>query len=531
MATMQATMKLTPTFAAAFRALLVLTWLALGPPAPAAATATKNILLVIADDFGIDSHSLSNTNPAASLPPTPTLDTLAARGVRFANACAQPTCSPTRAAILTGRYGFRTGITTVLDSPGTQGVYTNEFTLPELLTATHRCGSVGKWHLGGAAAAPNAIGGWAHFSGSLQGGLGQNATNFYTWTKTSNGVTRMNHSGYATTDNVNDALTWLAAQGTNRWFLWLAFNAPHTPYHKPPTSLCPHYTGLSGTATDIQQNPRSYFEAAVEAMDTELGRLLAGIDTNETTVFFVGDNGTPGRVLQPPFNAPRGKDSLYEGGVRVPFIAAGPDIANPGRVSDAVVHVVDLFATILELAGLDPASVLPRSLPNDSRSLMPILRDEPFAPAEETVLMENSDTTAPNALPGRAARRGEYKLIQFNTGVEEFYHLASDPLEATNLLAGTLTGLQQANLNALRARLVAWTNVPVIYSQSLEGGVFSVEAGWFAGHEFSLWRNPDLATTNWTRLTNATTQNLGASVRLSDLQPPAGQAFYHVRQE
>src|SRR4026209_2125149 len=76
--------------------------------------ATKNILVVIADDFGADSHSLYNTHPAASLPPTPPTTALAARGVRFANACAYPVCSPSRSAMLTGRYGFRTGVTTVL---------------------------------------------------------------------------------------------------------------------------------------------------------------------------------------------------------------------------------------------------------------------------------------------------------------------------------------------------------------------------------------------------------------------------------
>ena len=214
-----------------------------------AGAATKNILLVIADDYGIDSHSLYNTNPAASLPPTPNINALAARGVRFANACAYPVCSPTRAAILTGRYGFRTGVTDVLGTAGAQGIYTNEFTLPDVLSATHRCGSFGKWHLGGTAPSPNSVGGWPHFSGSLGGGLGQNASNYISWTKISNGVTRMNHPIYATTDNVNDALTWLGAQGTNRWFLWLAFNAPHTPFHLPPTNLCPSYAAGAARTT------------------------------------------------------------------------------------------------------------------------------------------------------------------------------------------------------------------------------------------------------------------------------------------
>jgi arylsulfatase A-like enzyme len=508
---------------------LLLCLIALAAPA---AGATKNILVVIADDFGIDSHSLYNTNPAASLPPTPTVNALAARGVRFANACAYPVCSPTRSAMLTGRYGFRTGVTTLLDLPAQQGIYTNEVTLPELLAPTHRTASFGKWHLGGGATGPNAVGGWSHFSGALQGALGMNATNFWLWTKTTNGVSRANYFGYATTDNVNDTLAWLDRQGTNRWFLWLGFNAPHTPYHLPPANLCPHYAGLSGTATDLQQNPRRYFEAAVEAMDTELGRLLAGLNTNDTAILFLGDNGTMQRVIQPPYNIDgRAKDSLYEGGVRVPFIIAGPDVASPGRVCTEVVHVVDVFATVLELAGVDAASVLPRGLPNDSRSLTPILRNEPFTPAEPAVLMEDSDPNPAGSLTGRAARLAQHKLIRWDTGAEEFYDLAVDPLEATNLLTRTPTITQQSSLDQLRARLGTWTNTPELHAPSLTGGAFIADAGWFANASLSLWRNSDLATTNWNRVTNATSQDRGDVIRLIDPQPPTAKAFYRARQE
>src|SRR6185503_19986275 len=139
--------------------LLFLVWAAV-----AHATAGRNILLIIADDYGIDSHSLYNTNTAESLPPTPNLNALARRGVIFRNAYGQAVCSPSRCAMLTGRYGFRTGVSSPAGGPGAPEIKTNEFTLPEVLAAhpefPYAAASVGKWHLGGGATGPNVNGGW-----------------------------------------------------------------------------------------------------------------------------------------------------------------------------------------------------------------------------------------------------------------------------------------------------------------------------------------------------------------------------------
>ncbi|MBM3847476.1 MAG: hypothetical protein FJ405_14485 [Verrucomicrobia bacterium] len=494
--------------------------------------ATQNILVVVADDLGMDSLGLYNHEPAASLPPTPNIDSLAARGVRFTSAYAYPVCSPTRAAMMTGRYAFRTGVNDILSTPAQQGLFQQELTLPELLAPTHRTGSFGKWHLGGGATGPNIVGGWSHFAGSLGGALGMNATNFYLWSKTTNGSTRANHYGYATTDNINDSIQWLGQQGTNRWLLWLAFNAPHTPYHLPPAHLCPRYATLSGTATDIQRNPRRYFEASVEAMDTELGRLLASIDRQMTTVIFVGDNGTQQRVIQPPFNiAGRAKDSLYEGGVRVPLIIAGPDIVDPGRASSEIVHVVDVFATVVEFAGIKPTSALPARMPNDSRSLVPILRNEPWLPAETAILTEDGSSTPSGSLTGRAVRLGDYKLIRWDTNAEELYRLSVDPLESTNLLTQTLTPAAEDMLLELRHRLSEWTNRPDILSSSRSTSLFVVEIGWFANASLSLWRTGDPAGGVWTRVVDATTRVLGDVIRITDPDPPTSRAFYQVRNE
>jgi arylsulfatase A-like enzyme len=487
-----------------------------------AQAAARNVLLIIADDYGIDSQSLYNTNAAASLPPTPQINGLAQGGVLFRNAYGQAVCSPSRCAMLTGRYGFRTGVISPAMG-GTSELQTNEFTLPEVLAQSqggYAAAAIGKWHLGGGMTGPNVAGGWAHFSGALGGAV----QSYTSWTKTVNGVSTPNYTTYATTDNVNDALTWIQQRGTNRWFLWLAFNAGHAPYHKPPNNLH-SYDSLPGTQADITSNTRPYYEAMIEAMDSELGRLLSQINTSETTILFIGDNGTPGRVIQPPYSSGRGKDTLYEGGVRVPFIIAGPDVVGPGRTSEAIVHSADIYATILELAGASPPTVLP----SDSRSLVPILLNQPFTPAEDTVLMEN-DSAVAMAQSGRAARRGNFKLIAPTSGSEEFYDLLSDPLETVNLLAPALTAEQAAALQLLRSKLSGWQNVPNL-ENSQPAAQFSMETRWFANANLSLWRSADLARTNWTQVTNATIQDLGFTIRLADPQPPAGRAFYRGRND
>src|SRR4029079_9864202 len=127
---------------------------------------------------------------------------------------------------------------------------------------------------------------------------------------------------------------------------------------------------LSGTTQDINQHPRPYFEAMVEAMDTEMGRLLAAVNRTNTHIIFLGDNGTAGQVVQPPFPSTRAKDTLYEGGTHVPFIISGPGVVSPGRTNSTMVNMVDVFATILELAGINVSATIPAGVTIDSQSLL-----------------------------------------------------------------------------------------------------------------------------------------------------------------
>ncbi len=408
----------------------------------------NNILLIIGDDIGLDSLHLSNDDPAASFPPIPMLQVLAENGVQFSNGYAYPTCSPTRSSILTGRYGYRTG---VLSPQSAENFSAVQYTLPEIFADQdlgYQLASFGKWHLGGGNDGPNDLGGWPHFSGSLSGGL----SNYRNWTKVVDGVSTNLRLSYATTVNTEDAATWINDQGTNNWFAWIGFNAAHTPLHTPPNPL--HSYDLSGL--DTTNHPRLFYEAMIEAMDSRIGWLLDEIDTNDTTIIFIGDNGTAADVVQPPYDmAQRVKGSVYEGGTHVPFFIYGADVVNGGRTSDEVVHCADLFATILELAG----GSVPAGAGEDSRSLVPILQNGNFQPLEDSILVESDDIPG-GYTTGRAIRTDQYKLIRMDETDEEFYDLSTDPLEQTNLLAGAMNTVETAVHVALSAKLDAWVRPP-----------------------------------------------------------------------
>jgi arylsulfatase B len=485
-------------------------------------TPGRNILLVIADDFGTDSLSLYNTNANASLPPTPNINSLYNSGVLFRNAYAYPTCSPSRSCLLTGRYGFRTGIGLAINGPLDVALQANELTIPRILTANPQLGyahaSIGKWHLGEQQPIdPNVRGGWPHFSGSLPLGVGD----YFRWSKTVNGATTIT-TNYATTDNVDDALTWIRGQGTTNWFLWLAFNAPHAPLHKPPNHLH-SYGSLLADPNSITQNPRPYFEAMTEAMDTEFGRLLSQIDRSNTVVIFIGDNGTPGEVVQPPYSSARAKFTLNEGGIRVPMIISGPVVANPRRENTNLVHAVDLFATILELAGANLPEVLPTNTLFDSQSLLPILTNGPVTP-RDWVLSEQFDR--PIRERGRAIRNDTFKFTRSTAGTN-FYNLLVDPYETTNLLANVLTPEQSINYSALTNTLAELQNVPQITGFSHLSNRFAVSVGWVQGVQFSLHRSPLPGLGPWTNIA-ALSQSNNFIVTLTDTNATGTENFYRV---
>ena len=430
--------------------------------------AQPNVLLIIADDLGTDSLSLYNNSAGAALPPTPNIDGLKSGGVMFRNAYAQPTCSPTRASILTGRHPFRHGVTTAVTANDGQ-LMAGEFTLPRAFAANGSLGyglaHFGKWHLSlgnNMANDPANLGGWPHYAGSLNGGLtgGNGGTGtYFAWTKTTNGVTGPTNgtTTYATTDTTDDTINWIAARGNTPWFAWVAYNAPHSPFHKPPANLHTYDTTVPGWNTlPIGSNQRTHYNAAIQAMDTEIGRLLASLSPavrDNTWVILVGDNGTPNQVIQTPFSSGHSKESLYEGGVRVPLLVSGPGVVGPNREISHVVHAVDLYSTVLELAGIDVAATQPSLKPIDSRSLLPLLQNQSSTP--RIAYSESSGTAILPAEAGATVRSGDYKLIRFQDNTERLHLLTTDPDEQANLLLGALDSTAQAAYGALTAQLDA----------------------------------------------------------------------------
>jgi arylsulfatase A-like enzyme len=444
----------------------------------AAATPAQqhNVLLIIADDMGID---LVNAYGVSPLPAhTPVIDTLAAGGLLFRNAWANPVCSPTRAQILTGRQGFRTGLGKAISYfVEDWELQLDETSLAQVLAPVYRTAAIGKWHLSvasGTGSIHPLLMGFEHHAGTLSVIPGNYiGDDYYHYEKSVDGTTQMSYV-YATTDTVNDCLAQIQAFN-QPWFIWLAFNAPHAPFHKPPPKL---HTYTLPPTLDNSTVP-IHVRAMTEAMDTEIGRLLATMDAGvlaNTVIIFVGDNGTDKLAVVPPFDKNKAKGSVYEGGVRVPLIIRGPGVPS-GAECDGLVCATDLFATIADIAGQ------PHPTGTDSVSLLPYFSDpgqrslRPYAYAE---------FFTPNGIVGkgewlRAARDLRYKLMwTLDTDVAPaptlaLFDLQADPFETVNLLPGPLTPDQQQAFAALQEQ-IALAYVPWLKDSAGLAGVDGVPA-------------------------------------------------------
>ncbi|MFN0241998.1 MAG: sulfatase-like hydrolase/transferase [Planctomycetota bacterium] len=461
----------------------------------------QSVIWIVLDDCGVQEFPAWGLG--SDYPPTPNIDALLASGIRFDRGYAAPVCGPTRACVQTGRYGFRTGFGGNVPE---NGYWLGKPPAEEFgIASTIRAGRpnvqfdlafFGKVHLGPLLAydlLPTDLG-FDFFKGSMANDA---PVGHYTWRKVTNesGVASSQTitpqdkpavEAWSASVNVADALNWLKAR-SGPFFMLLCLNPPHGPFEVPPYALISAATiaalqspanggpweegDLAPAGTDPASTAQRImiYKAALEAADTCIGILMDGIPASvkkNLTVMLCGDNGTESNVVQPPYDPTRAKRTVFEFGVRVPFLISGPRVASPGRASDVLAHAVDLWRTALDIMGVNLNVAFPNGRTTDGFSLMPLMRD-PNAGTQrdflfvETFLPDGAfvDPTVPILIGSvsRAYSDGDYKCI-VSRNRERFYHLAVDPLELLDLndpQQHTMTPAEQARFDELKQRLHA----------------------------------------------------------------------------
>ncbi len=422
-----------------------------------------HIVYILSDDQGWKDAGFQGSDIR-----TPTLDRLAAQGAVFSQFYAQNMCTPSRAALMTGRYPFRYGLqTAVIPSAGTYGLATDEWLLPQALKeAGYRTAIIGKWHLGHADPKywPRQRG-FDYQYGPLLGEI-----DYYThaahgtvdWFRDNK---RVSEPGYVTELLGDDAVRVIAGHDPKTpLFLYLAFTAPHAPYQAPAPAVAAY-----GNIAD--PNRRTY-AAMITAMDAQIGRVVAELERrgmrDDTLIVFGSDNGGPrsakftgevdmSKSTIPADNGPYrdGKGTLYEGGSRVAALANWPGRIKPGTVVAGPVHIVDMYPTLAALAGAPTG----RAKPLDGRDVWPAIAQGKPSPRTEVVY---------GIEPFRAGlREGDWKLV-WQVALPsrvELYNLASDPGEKNDVAAANPE--QVAALQKRVAALAAQSVPPLVLQAAM----------------------------------------------------------------
>ena len=414
-----------------------------------------NVIVMVADDLGWADVGFHGGDID-----TPSLDRLAAEGVELRRFYTTPICSPTRAALMTGRNPIRLGIAYGVVLPwDNHGVHTEERFLSEaFLDMGYQTAIVGKWHLGHAQQThhPNSRG-FEHFYGHLHTEVGyyppfanQGGKDFQR-----NGVS-INDEGYETDLLAEEGSRYIRERDPSKpFFLYLPFLAPHTPLDAPrhlqdkyadiDTDLPPaRSVQTDGTRTIskllLRDSARPMYAAVVDAMDQAIGRVLETLDeegiSDNTIVLFFSDNGGAAYSHGGANNAPLrgGKGEVFEGGIRVVSLLRWPDQLEGGGKMDQIMTVMDVFPTLMDAAGLMPGT----HLSWDGASLWPAIRDGRRAPrqndvffASETPIYGHFNLTLFNE---------DWKLVQeiqqdqiTTTVTNHLFNIAEDPNEYNNL--------------------------------------------------------------------------------------------------
>jgi arylsulfatase A-like enzyme len=415
-----------------------------------AETRKPNIVHIVADDLGWKDVGFNGATDIK----TPNIDGLAAGGAKFTQFYVQNMCTPTRAALMTGRYPFRYGLQTiVIPGPAGYGLDTSEYLMPQCLKdAGYKTAIIGKWHLG-----HGDIKYWPKQRGfDYQYGAMIGELDYYThsdagvldWFRNNKPV---KEKGYTTQLIGADAVKYINEQSTDKpFYLYLTFNAPHTPYQAPQDYI--------DRFKHIAEPTRRIYAGMVSCLDDEIGKVVAALDKKglrgNTLIIFHADNGGTHNAMFagqmtdlsktkiPCDNSPYrdGKGSLFEGGSRV---AACANL--PGRIKaqtvDGIMHAVDLYPTLAALAGASTA----KSKPLDGVDVWSTIAEGAPSPRTEVIY---------NVEPFRAAvRQGDWKCIWRSlipTSVD-LYNLAEDPYEQNNVAAAhpDKVAAMQDRMNAL----------------------------------------------------------------------------------
>jgi arylsulfatase A-like enzyme len=391
-----------------------------------------NIVLILADDLGYgDLSSFGATDLR-----TPHIDGLINAGVRFRNFYANsPVCSPTRASILSGQYPDLVGVPGLVRTfPQDNWGYLSKdaVLLPEMLKAAgYHSAIVGKWNLGLESPNTPTERGFDFFHGFL----GDMMEDYYTHLRHGRNYMRRNDQvidpkGHATDLFTEWSIDYLKQrkQDGRKFFLYLAYNAPHVPIQPPAEWL----NRVKEREPHLDEK-RAKIVALIEHLDMSVGRVLAALKENgqaeNTLVIFTSDNG--GQASAGANNAPlRGaKEDMYEGGIRVPMGAAWPGRISPGSHSDGVALAMDLPPTICEAAGVSP----PKNL--NGISILSAMQGKGTPPADrELVWVRRDGGMRCQAQDYYAYRRGEWKILQNNPFEPlRLYNLREDPNESNDL--------------------------------------------------------------------------------------------------
>ena len=426
---------------------------------PAPAADRPNLVLIVADDLGwADLGCYGSTYHK-----TPHIDRMAADGVRFTQAyAAAPVCSPTRAALMTGRHPARLGITDwlpgrtdrpdqkLLRPPLVTELPADAPTLPALLkSAGYTTGLIGKWHLGGKGSLPTDRG----FDANVGGNQAGSPVSYFAPFKARDGrgipgLEDAPDGEYLTDRLASEAEKFLDDHKDRPFFLYLPHYAPHIPMKAKADLVAKYRPGPPGK----QGNP--VYAAMLESLDDAVGRVLKKLDdlklADNTLVIFTSDNGglctLEGPDTPPTINAPlrEGKGYLYEGGLRVPLLVTWPGVTKRGSTDAEPVVLTDLFPTLLEACGVKPPGKL------DGESLVPALKGGDMK--HGVLYWHYPHYSNQGGKPCGAVRAGDWKLVEmYENGRLELFDLKADAGESRNLADDN-----PAIVTKLAVQLAAW---------------------------------------------------------------------------